>query len=289
MQRLFANLSHEAVKTYALVLTASDIPFTIESAHQKFYIRVDARHRTAACRAVARYLEENPFPSADEQRDTGRVTPRTFSAVFIALLLVVIHWAVGSGEVRRLFVRSFGADAEKIVAGDLFRCVTALWLHIDTVHLLGNVFGVVVFGTVVAAHFGWGVGWLIILMAGIGGNWMTAFWYRQEHLSVGASTAVFAAVGLSAAAMTWIHVKRHERSWRSWTPLAGGLALLGMLGAAPHSDLAAHLFGFVCGVTAGMIFGHRLRPASRPIQWGCAIIGTVVVAASCYWGWVRSS
>lgn len=287
MQRLFANLSNEVAKTYALVLTASNIPFILESAHHKYYIRVDARHRTAACHAVARYLEENPFPTVQEQRDTGRTTSRTFSAVFIALLLVVIHWAVGSGEVRRLFVQSFGADAAKIMAGDLFRCVTALLLHIDIVHLLGNVFGIVIFGTVVANRFGWGVGWLFILMAGIGGNWMTAVGYRQDHLSVGASTAVFAAVGLSAAAMTWTHVKRNKRSWRSWTPLGGGLALLGMLGVAPHSDLVAHLFGFVWGVTTGLVYGRRLQPASRPVQWGCAITAAVVVAGSCYWGWVR--
>lgn len=39
--------------------------------------------------------------------------------------------------------------------------------------------------------------------------------------------------------------------------MVGGLALLGMLGASPHSDLLAHLFGFFAGVLLGL-GGHRL-------------------------------
>jgi membrane associated rhomboid family serine protease len=286
MQRLFANLTEESARTYGLVLSASHIPYKIESTDRTFYIDVDPRHRSAACRAIARYLEENKSLRANELVSSSPPAQKTWSAVYVALFLIAVHWAIGSGDARQMFVQSFGADAGHILAGSLFRCVTALLLHTDALHLLSNIFGMVIFGTAVASHCGWGVGWLMILLAGAAGNWITAAWYRQAHLSVGASTAVFAAVGLSAALMSRIYSKRYERSWRSWTPVAGGLALLAWMGAAPHTDLAAHLFGFVSGLLFGLVYNRWFRSVTRPMQFVCAILAAVLVAWGCVWGWI---
>jgi membrane associated rhomboid family serine protease len=286
MQRLFANLTEESAKTYGLVLSASRIPYKIKSTGRKFYIDVDPRHRSAACRAIARYLEENKALRANEPASLSPPVHKTWSAVYVALFLIAVHWAVGSGEVRRMFVQSFGADAGQILAGNLFRCVTALLLHTDALHLLSNIFGIVIFGSAVASHCGWGVGWLMILLAGAAGNWITAAWYRQAHLSIGASTAVFAAVGLSAALMSRIYSKRYERSWRSWTPVAGGLALLAWMGTAPHTDLAAHLFGFALGVLLGLVYNRWFRPFEWPMQFVCAALAAVLVLGAGFWGWL---
>lgn len=286
MQRLFANLTEESAKTYGLVLSASHIPYQIESTDQKFYIDVDPRHRSAACRAMARHLEETKSVRGNEPVALIPPAHKTWSAVYVALFLGAVHWAIGPGEVRQMLVQNFGADANRILAGDLFRCVTALLLHTDTLHLLSNIFGIVIFGTAVASHCGWGVGWLMILLAGAAGNGLTAAWYRQAHLSIGASTAVFAAVGLSAALMSRIFTERYDRSWRSWTPVAGGLALLGMMGAAPHTDLAAHLFGFITGLLFGLIYNRWFRPAARPMQLTGAILSAVLVAGCCFLGWI---
>jgi membrane associated rhomboid family serine protease len=286
MQRLFANLTEESAKTYGLVLSASGIPHKIESTDRSYYIDVDPRHRSAACRAIARYLKENKSFRANETVSVNPLLHKTWSAVFVALFLVAVHWAIGPGDNRLIFIQSFGADASHILAGNLFRCVTALLLHTDALHLLSNVFGIMIFGTAVASQCGWGVGWLMILLAGAAGNLMTAGWYRQAHLSIGSSTAVFAAVGLSAALMSRIYAKRYERSWRSWTPVAGGLALLAWMGAAPHTDLAAHLFGFVSGLLFGLVYNRWFRPVSWPVQFVCAIVSVVLVVVGCIWGWV---
>lgn len=286
MQRLFANLTEESAETYGLVLSASHIPYQIKSTDRNFYIDVDPRHRSAACRAIAHYLEENRSFRASGPISLSPPVRKTWSAVYVALVLIAVHWAVGPGDVRQMFVQSFGADAGQILAGDLFRCVTALLLHTDALHLLSNLFGILIFGTAVASYCGWGVGWLMILLAGAAGNWITAAWYRQAHLSIGASTAVFAAVGLSAALMSRIYSKRYERSWRSWTPVAGGLALLAWMGAAPHTDVAAHLFGFISGVLFGLFSNRWFRPVAWPMQFGCAILATVLVVGGCVWGWI---
>lgn len=288
MPRLFANLTEASAKTYGLVLSASHIPYRIEATDHHFCIDVEPKHRSAACRAIARYLEENKSFGANEPVSLSPPVQKTWSAVFVALFLIVVHWAIGPGTVRQMFIHNFGADASHILAGNLFRCVTALLLHSDALHLLSNIFGVVIFGTAVASHCGWGVGWLMILLAGATGNWMTAGWYRQAHLSIGASTAVFAAVGLSAALMSRIYSKRYKRSWRSWTPVAGGLALLAWMGAAQHTDLAAHLFGFVSGLLFGFVYNRWFRLAAWPMQFICAILSAVLVAGCCIWGWVKA-
>jgi membrane associated rhomboid family serine protease len=212
---------------------------------------------------------------------------KTWSAVFVALFLVTVHRAIGPGDIRLNFVQNFGADAGHILAGQLFRCVTALLVHTDVLHLLTNVFGIVIFGTAVASYCGWGVGWLMILLAGAAGNWMTAGWYGQAHLSIGSSTAVFAAVGLSAILMSQIFSKRYEHSWRSWMPVAGGMALVGMMGGAPHTDLAAHLFGFVSGVLFGLVYNRWFQPAARPKQFFCAILSAALLVGCCIWGWAN--
>jgi membrane associated rhomboid family serine protease len=288
MPRLFANLTEESAKTYGLVLSASHIPYKIKSAGRNFYIDVDSRHRSAACRAIARYLEENRSFHATEPVPLSPPAHKTWSAVYVALFLIALHWAIGPGDARQMFAQSFGADASQILEGYLFRCVTALLLHTDALHLLSNIFGIVIFGTAVASHCGWGVGWLMILLAGATGNWITAAWYRQAHLSIGASTAVFAAVGLSSAFMSRIYSIRYKRSWRSWTPVAGGLALLAWMGAAPHTDLAAHLFGFVSGLLFGFVYNRWFRPVAWPLQFVCAILSAVLVLGGCVWGWLSA-
>jgi membrane associated rhomboid family serine protease len=288
MGRLFANLAEETAKTYELVLTAGHIPHKTESTDRLFYIDVDPRHRSAACRAIARYLKDNKSFRAKAPVSLSPPAHKTWSAVFVALFLVAVHWAIGPGDIRLNFVQSFGADAGHILAGQLFRCVTALLLHTDTLHLLTNVFGIVIFGTAVASYCGWGVGWLMILLAGAAGNLMTAGWYGQAHLSIGSSTAVFAAVALSAVLMSRIFSKRYERSWRSWMPVVGAMALVGMMGVAPHTDFAAHLLGFVSGFLFGVVYNCWFQPATRPMQFFCAFLSAVLVAGCSIWGWANA-
>ena len=45
---------------------------------------------------------------------------------------------------------------------------------------------------------------------------------------------------------------------KAWLPFAGGLALLGFLGSSKHSDLTAHLFGFMAGICLGLLYALYL-------------------------------
>ena len=284
MRPLFAHLSAQQAHTYNLILSASNIPHQLQLKNSGWWIDVDSVHRPLAIQAVGLYLKENQPEARDTAPPSKHPTRRAWSAVFVALLLLVLHWAIRSGYERQVFIKTYGADAQSILAGQLYRCVTAMLLHVDWPHVISNAVAMALFGTVVISSCGWGLGWLLILVAGGCGNLLTALWYQKAHLSVGASTAVFAAVGLCAVLAMGRKTAHLKSSWRAWAPLAGGLALLAFMGAAPSSDLLAHFFGFAVGVALGGVYVWKVRQVlGWPLQLSAAIVTLTLIISS----WIR--
>lgn len=287
MRALFSGLSTDQVQIYALVLTASGITHHVSGQKARWSIAVQIQHRNAAVKAIRLYLKENPDTTAHVQ--TGGIPGvRTYSAGYITTVLLLLHLLIGPGSQQQVFITAFGADADRILNGEIYRCVTALLLHSDFQHLFGNLVGLALFGTAIAYPCGWGIGWLLILAAGISGNFITAFWYQQNHLAIGASTAVFGAVGMCSTIQLrfrfWNKSEKTKFSWRKGMPLTAGLALLGLLGTSPRADLMAHLSGFVIGLVLGYAVGlKRGRPLCQLpfwVQLTAAVLSVGTIATS---------
>ena len=109
------------------------------------------------------------------------------------------------------------------------------------------------FGYFVGRYLGTGVGWLAVLLAASGGNVLNAWVQSPAHRSIGASTAVFAALGLLVT-YTWRRGYLRDTPWRARiAPIVAGLGLLAFTGTAgANTDLGAHLFGFIAGLGAGL-------------------------------------
>ena len=151
--------------------------------------------------------------------------------------------------------------------GEWYRAFTALFLHADMEHLAGNaVFGLI-FGLLVANSFGPLRGWGLILLSGFLGNLFNAWLHFPEAFrSLGASTAVFGALGLLVG--TGLEVGWRERSFRkgvrAFTPLLAGLLILGLNGiGGPGVDNMAHVTGMLFGVLLGLPVAYLLarKPA----------------------------
>lgn len=188
------------------------------------------------------------------------------------------------------------AEAGRIDAGavigqaELWRLVTALTLHTDVVHLVSNLVAGIGFGIFVARFFGAAPGWLLILASGAGGNWLNA-WVRhpEAHFSVGASTAVFGALGILTGIGLWGALR--EPKWKltfpRWlVPVLGGLTLLGMLGVGGERgarvDVGAHISGFGVGAVFGIAGAARQGIFVRLQRWRRTvgmIAGLLVLAA----------
>ncbi|MFH2132472.1 MAG: rhomboid family intramembrane serine protease, partial [bacterium] len=141
---------------------------------------------------------------------------------------------------------------DKVLAGEWYRTITALTLHADGVHLLSNTIGLLVFIGGVHQFAGAGLSWLLVLIAGALGNFGTSLFYQTAHNSVGASTAVFGAVGLMGAFGVKRYLIQKPFRKRFFIPLIGALGLFAMLGTHPGSDVMAHVFGLISGIVIGL-------------------------------------
>lgn len=178
----------------------------------------------------------------------------------------------------------FGAGAarsSRILGGEWWRAVTALTLHADAGHVLGNVLGATLFAGTLWQRFGSGVGFALLVAAGTLGNLANALLRGAGHSSVGASTAVFAAVGaLAGDALVQRRVPRGGRL----APLGAGLGILAMLGTSERADLWAHFFGLAAGLLLGIPVARRLpRPPALAWQALAGLAAAALVAGAWWW------
>ena len=95
---------------------------------------------------------------------------------------------------------------------------------------------------------------LVIVLAAAAGNLMNTLFLEPLHRSIGASTAVFAALGLVAGYVWFGKLMSQDRWSERFGPIIGGLALLMYTGTGgENTDIGAHFFGFVGGFGAGLV------------------------------------
>jgi len=267
-----------------LVLSAADIAWHVRPQEGMWEVRVargDAERAAAALTAYGAERQPPPAPAPLPDHPDG-----TLTAAIVALLLVVFFLAGGLGwwPVAE-WTRRGNASASHVMVGEWWRVVTALTLHNDLAHVLGNAVAMAVFGAAVCRWFGPGAGLALIVAAGAGGNALNALLRGGAHRSLGASTAVFGAVGVLAALQLTRRLRSPERGLmriRTWAPLAAGLGLLALLGSSPDSDVAAHALGFLAGAALGWLAAQarldRLGAAGQAV-----LAGAVAMALLACW------
>lgn len=256
--------SFAAGSEHGLVILAMGLPYWLMPTDDRFVLLVERGGELAASDQLARFDRESvgwpPLPA--EVRVARRRAP------FISPLLWALS-VLAAFRAQQLWpaVTDLGAlDAAALFArGEWWRPATALWLHGDVGHLVSNlVAGVFVF-SVALATFGRRLGWTLLALASCGANFTSAaMQYPAPYHSVGASTAIFAGLGLlTGRALPLRRTRRDLHPWRGlFTPLGAGLTLLALYGAGGQRvDLGAHVCGFVAGLIAGAA-AELARPAA---------------------------
>ena len=182
-----------------------------------------------------------------------------------------LGWAVATVVMFRMQLRwpgrfeTFGALRGDAIFtdGEWWRPATALFLHGDMSHLLGNIAaGFFMFGLVLG-DFGIRRGSLALLGSALAGNLAAAALHPWSgYTSIGASTAVFGALGvLTGAAVRAALWNAPRLSWRTlMLPLLAGGSLLALYGAGGlRTDVVAHATGFVAGLASGLAVRRRGR------------------------------
>jgi rhomboid protease GluP len=275
MQPIRATPTATQANEWALVLTAAGIPNAVEPDGESWTVLAADEDAARAHAALAAYDEERP---GEARPAPAMVEPYPWmSGVALALLLLWLFSMTGPAGSGSPSLRQGAAVAGRIMAGELWRTVTALTLHADVLHVTGNALAVAVLLPPIAQRFGAGAALLLLLLAGAFGNVLAAAVHDARHVAVGASTAAFGAVGILVALR--LVPDGASTPGQRWTVPVAGVLLLVTLGAAPGSDLTAHAFGLVAGVVVGAIAGvtRRGRPA-RAIQWILGALAAIVVA-----------
>jgi len=265
---------------WALVLASEGLHPEISRARGGYALEVPVEECERATAALAAYERENPAAPPDE----ADPPPANLSAGLVASALLLVFFAVtGPRDFSVHWFERGSADAERILDGEMWRVATALTLHADLGHVVGNAIAGAIFISAVCGALGIGLGMALVLASGALGNFANALFHGSQHTSVGASTAIFGAVGILAALGVARHRRRGISGRRALAPIAAGLGLLAMLGTSPRSDLWGHFFGLVAGVLL-CLSGTRTfpRPPGTAAQWllGGAAVATLLMCWS---------
>lgn len=255
---LYLSSSEQRCRERSLVLQAAGIPHEVQSRAGGFAILVTAQDHPEARAELDGYDSEAetvpPGPRSQPYPKGGWSGVAAYVAVLT--LFGVLQGADAGGFDWSRIGRT---DAQLIRNGQWWRSLTALTLHADAGHLLSNLVFGGLFGLFAGKSFGSGLAWLCILLAGGLGNFVNAWLRPTGHTSVGASTAVFAAVGLLVSYAWRQEPGDAHVGLRRWAPLIGGLLLVSFLGTGgARTDVAAHALGFICGALVGA--GARVLP-----------------------------
>jgi membrane associated rhomboid family serine protease len=276
------GLTEGRVNELALVLTARGVPFQRQPGVRGWELWVPLADAPAAATELTLYRHENALQIGTrpvEEVGAGRAGVLWYVATLLAVFFALYVY---------LFDRDWLAagrlEAGPLLAGEWWRAVTALTLHRELDHLGGNLAFGAFFGYFVGRYLGVGFGWLAVLVAASGANVLNAWVQSPAHRSIGASTAVFAALGLLMA-YTWRRGYLRDTPWRARiAPIIAGLGLLAFTGTSgENTDLGAHLFGFIAGSGLGLAIARFatvdwLRHARVQLVAG-ALAAVLLVAA----------
>jgi rhomboid protease GluP len=256
--------SRQQAEQWALVLRAANIPSTIEFEKRSWVIKVSPLHEQRALREIAAFMEENSdWPPHRPARKLPLPVLTKYQPPTILMMgaLVIFFLVTGPwSDKSEWFVQGAISGRHILEKGQWYRLVTALTLHADVVHLVGNI----IIGGVMVHYlcrlFGNGLGWFLIIASGALGNLFNIILHGSAHNSVGFSTSIFGTIGVLSGYQA---LSRRSAALKEvLLPLAAGAALLAFLGAGgPRTDLGAHFFGLLSGAVLGGILAFM--PSQR--------------------------
>ncbi len=256
----------------------------------------DPQYVAAAVAHLARYAtEQRPASAPPPPLKLHPFLPALTGSILYALALLLVGYAAAKGMWRPDAFEVGAIDSGRVQAGEWWRAWTAFTLHRDFLHLAGNLGAGMWFGYLAGRHLGPGNAWLLAVVGSGVANLLESLLGPANHHSVGASTTVFALLGLMTA-YTWrIRYEQPQRWALRWGPLVAGLLLLGLTGtgglsgmdppevvAASTTDIVAHVSGFLIGTVLGAIAATRIvrKKLSKLPQWATGLAAIAIVASA---------
>lgn len=241
-----------------LLILSMGIAYWMIPVEQGYEVQVEADVAQEVIHQLERSRKENRFwprnyedfiGNSEGSQKASVLGYAVFFAVLVVTFLAQMQWGEGLVEAGSLNVRVITENHQ------WWRLLTALTLHADVPHLLGNLGLGSFFALFVLQRFGNRLGWSLILWAGVFGNLLNVWVHGEETFSaIGASTAVFGAVGITSGGALFQLIRtrsaRHARDMM--IPVFVALMMLAWWGSSgQNTDIIGHLMGLMCGILLG--------------------------------------
>ena len=278
---VYESTNRQNCSDRALVLAAIHIPYQLVDDGMSCVLVVPAEHSARAVEELQLYEDENP-PARPKPRKHIVYQDALPGVIGYVFVVCAVAWLAGYSFFGSNWFVAGRVDGTLIRDGEWWRTITALTLHSGVRHLLGNLVFGVFFGIFAGRLLGSGVAWLAVLLAAALGNTANTLLLDSTHRSIGASTAVFATLGILAGYVWRGQLMAQDRWSTRYGPIIGGLALLMFTGTGDeNTDIGAHLLGFVCGFTTGMLLTVIGKmPAPQRVQKAAGGVALGLIAIS---------
>ena len=210
MRVVFESRDRRACADRALVLASVEIPHQVISDLSGYALIVPAEFSAAAVTELRLYEDENPPPRPTPTQPYAyqNAVPGIVGYVVTIVVFSYMSW---NSAFSQDWLFAGRVDGEFIRAGEWWRAITALTMHSDFGHLVGNIVFGTFFGYLAGRVLGSGVAWLAVVLSAMAGNLVNVLLLESAHKAIGASTAVFAALGLTAGFVWRARLMKQER------------------------------------------------------------------------------
>ena len=183
----------------------------------------------------------------------------------IAANLAMFGWELAAGALADgdTIVEAGALVRERVLAGEWWRVVSAMFLHGSVDHVLGNVVVLYIVGLACEHAFGGARTALVYFASGVAGGLLSVA--AGPGPSVGASGAIFGVIAAVVVVLYRYQARFFVRDKRIGFVLlvwAGWQILTGL--ANPFIDNFAHLGGLAGGALVTLPLRPRLLPAGAP-------------------------
>ena len=187
-----------------------------------------------------------------ERRESLLKYSKNYPVIISIILLNILVFVGGlfSGYYSEIVAK--GATMNYLIEkGEVWRLLTAVFIHDGFSHLIFNIFALYVFAPIIEKELGKFKFLIMYLSSGVLGNFFTYLLKDDTYSSVGASGAVFGVLGavLALAITSW---NKNEELKITIIPVIIISIVLTFL--QPNINETAHIGGFLSGLIISLVF-----------------------------------
>lgn len=265
---------YKQIRDYTLVLLSQGIVHRLERTEEgPFEIYVTPENEKKATYQLRLYRRENP-PKEDNPPLPLAVS---LQPIWVLLAPVVCTMADFGGLVQKMHALGI-SDADRVLRGEWWRTITALTLHADARHLVGNLISGYIVLNLMSYRIPLARMAPFLALASVIANFGVALTVQTDYRALGYSTFVFAAMGALAVIEFRLMPRETHGLLRRFAPLCGAMSLAVFLGLGENADILGHAYGFIAGAVCGLI------PKKKMLRWGAPTTVTDLAWVVLYFG-----